>query len=234
MEKAKKKTQICEICQKEFPEDLIVSGYGIRKEVEKLIQQEHPHWSDASYICQRDLNRYRRSYVLNLVNEERGKIEQLTQEVINSIEKRDILTENPSAIEEKLSIGDKISDKMARFGGSWAFIISFVGILVVWIAFNTIVAAQKIFDPYPFILLNLILSCIAAIQAPIIMMSQNRQEQKDRLRSENEYQINLKAEIEIRMLHEKMDHLLMDQWVRLMKTQEIQLDMLEEIRKEVD
>jgi len=104
-------------------------------------------------------------------------------------------------------------------------------ILVVWIIVNSVVLLSKTFDPYPFILLNLILSCIAAIQAPIIMMSQNRQEAKDRIRSENDYKVNLKAEIEIRTLHEKIDHLLLDQWSRMMQIQQVQLDMLEEIQK---
>lgn len=96
---------------------------------------------------------------------------------------------------------------------------------------NTVIMINRPADPYPFILLNLILSCLAAVQAPIIMMSQNRQEAKDRLRSQNDYQVNLKAELEIRHLHEKLDHLLMHQWDRLAKIQEIQLDLLTELNK---
>jgi uncharacterized membrane protein len=105
---------------------------------------------------------------------------------------------------------------------------------MVWIVMNSLLLLYKPFDPYPFILLNLILSCLAAIQAPIIMMSQNRQETKDRHRSENDYKINLKSEIEIRTLHEKVDHLLFDQWSKMIKTQEFQIEILEEIRNKVD
>jgi uncharacterized membrane protein len=101
-------------------------------------------------------------------------------------------------------------------------------VLILWIILNAAVLVQKPFDPYPFILLNLVLSCIAAIQAPVIMMSQNRQEAKDRLRSEYDYRVNLKAELEIRQLHEKMDHLLMTQWQRLLEIQEMQMELIEE------
>ena len=134
-------------------------------------------------------------------------------------------------LDQQWSFGERLADKIATFGGSWAFLICFTLFLVMWILVNTIVMVKQPADPYPFILLNLILSCLAAIQAPIIMMSQNRQEAKDRMRSENDYQVNLKAELEIRHLHEKMDHLLMHQWDRLAKIQEIQLDLLSEMSK---
>jgi uncharacterized membrane protein len=130
---------------------------------------------------------------------------------------------------EILTQGQKISDKVARFGGSWAFIISFFCILFIWILFNTIAPLKAIFDPYPFILMNLILSCIAALQAPIIMMSQNRQEEKDRKRSENDYLINLKAELEIRALHQKIDLLLEEQIKILFESQSQQLELLKSI-----
>ncbi len=107
----------------------------------------------------------------------------------------------------------------------------FATFLAIWIIVNTVVMVTHPADPYPFILLNLILSCIAAIQAPVIMMSQNRQEAKDRLRSQNDYKINLKAELEIQHLNEKLDHLLMHQWNRLAQIQEIQLDLLSEMSK---
>lgn len=116
-----------------------------------------------------------------------------------------------------LTSGQEISDKVARFGGSWAFIISFFTILTIWIIYNTNAPKQGVFDPYPFILMNLILSCIAALQAPIIMMSQNRQEEKDRKRGENDYLINLKAELEVRGLHQKVDLLLQEQIKTLFK-----------------
>ena len=136
--------------------------------------------------------------------------------------------------EETLSQGQKISDKVARFGGSWRFIILFGIILTLWIVFNVVAIGHYQFDPYPFILMNLILSCIAALQAPIIMMSQNRQEEKDRMRSENDYLINLKAEMQIRSLNQKVDLLLEEQIKTLFETQEKQFILLTEIHLKID
>lgn len=135
---------------------------------------------------------------------------------------------------EILSQGQKISDKVARFGGSWKFIILFGFILFFWIIVNTLITMQYKFDPYPFILMNLILSTIAALQAPIIMMSQNRQEEKDRMRNENDYLINLKAEMQIRSLQQKMDLLLEKQIKTLFDTQEKQFNLLKEINLKLD
>lgn len=115
--------------------------------------------------------------------------------------------------------------------GRWRFIIVFAIILVLWIAINSTVLFWKPFDSYPFILLNLMLSCVAAIQAPVILMSQNREQVKNRLRSEYDYRVNLKAELQIWHLHEKIDHLLMNQWQRLLEIQEIQIDLMEELTR---
>ncbi len=134
---------------------------------------------------------------------------------------------NPPA--EILTPGQKISDKVARFGGSWKFIIFFMVILTLWIIYNVVAPMGDNFDPYPFILMNLILSCIAALQAPVIMMSQNRKEEKDRMRSENDYMINLKAEMQIRSLHQKMDLLLEEQIKTLFESQAKQFELLKEI-----
>jgi uncharacterized membrane protein len=127
------------------------------------------------------------------------------------------------------TFSEMLSDKMADFGGSWAFILSFAAVLTIWIVINLQVKTP--FDPFPFILLNLILSCIAAIQAPIIMMSQNRQEHRDRLRAEEDYKVNLKAELEIRALIAKIDQLRQHQWRRLLELQHIQLDLMNELSK---
>ena len=128
-----------------------------------------------------------------------------------------------------LTRGQRISDKVARFGGSWSFIILFGCILFVWILYNSLASTRDDFDPYPFILMNLILSCIAALQAPIIMMSQNRKEEKDRQRAENDYLVNLKAELEVRNLHRKLDLLMEEQITRLAETQAAQLKLLEKL-----
>jgi uncharacterized membrane protein len=132
---------------------------------------------------------------------------------------------------EQLSPGQQISDKVARFGGSWKFIIVFIIILILWIIYNATAIGSKAFDPYPFILMNLILSCIAALQAPIIMMSQNRKEEKDRMRSENDYLINLKAEMGIRSLHQKMDLLLGEQIKKLYDLQAVEIELLKQIQE---
>ncbi|MEN9598849.1 MAG: hypothetical protein RL596_1160 [Bacteroidota bacterium] len=110
--------------------------------------------------------------------------------------------------QQALNFGQQLADKVAAFGGSWTFISSFLTFIIVWIVLNVLLFLNKGFDPYPFILLNLILSCIAAIQAPVIMMSQNRQEEKDRERAKNDYEINLKSEKEIRELQQKIDELM--------------------------
>lgn len=156
----------------------------------------------------------------------------LEQQVVKSLKEQELLSSNINAeFDRKLTFGGRLADRVADYGGSWRFIGIFMGVLLVWIVINSIVLIQKPFDPYPFILLNLVLSCIAAIQAPIILMSQNRQEAKDRLRSEYDYRINLKAELEIRHLHEKIDHLLMNQWHRLLEIQEIQTELMEELAR---
>ena len=153
------------------------------------------------------------------------------QEIVNrAIEEETLITNNLlNPPREILTRGQSISDKVAKFGGSWTFIISFFILLISWILFNTLTPVKDNFDPYPFILMNLILSCIAALQAPIIMMSQNRQEEKDRKRSENDYLINLKAELEIKAINEKIELLIQEQVQTLFESQEVQLKILKKI-----
>ena len=207
-------------------------GGTIREAIAEEIIQDFPAWSSSSYICQTDLGKYRTQYVQSLLKSEKGELTNLDCEVLESLRHHDLITKDIDVeLEQQWTLGERLADKLAAFGGSWSFLICFGIFIVIWIIVNTVVIATRPADPYPFILLNLILSCIAAIQAPVIMMSQNRQEDKDRLRSENDYQINLKAELEIRHLHEKLDHLLSHQWERLAKIQEIQLDLLSEITK---
>ena len=165
-------------------------------------------------------------------NEHLNKLHQIVKETIDSEELIIHNLLNPPV--EAITEGQKISDKVARFGGSWHFIILFMIILTLWIIFNVIALGSLKFDPYPFILMNLILSCIAALQAPVIMMSQNRQEEKDRKRSENDYLINLKAEMQIRSLHQKMDLLLEEQFKTLFDTQAEQITLLNEMNLKLD
>jgi uncharacterized membrane protein len=170
--------------------------------------------------------------VESLIEDEVGELSHLESEVVNSIAANKLISDNIEVeLDKKLTFGQRLSDRIADFGGSWTFIIFFFTALFIWIAINIFLLTSKPFDPYPFILLNLILSCLASIQAPIIMMSQNRKESRDRLRSENDYKINLKAELEIRVIHEKLDHLVAHQNQKMLEIQEIQADFLEDIMK---
>jgi uncharacterized membrane protein len=176
-----------------------------------------------------ELNQFRNKYIESSLRNDVGTLSQLEKEVIEALHKNETIANDvDQAVEEKLTYGQRLADLIAEFGGSWTFIISFFMVLFAWIGIN-LYLFTKPFDPYPFILLNLILSCLAALQAPVIMMSQNRQEEKDRERSKHDYQVNLKAELEIRMLHEKMDHLILNQQQRLFEIQQIQVEMLKEI-----
>ncbi len=175
------------------------------------------------------------SEIEKLLSDEDAHICKLHDIVKESIKSEELLEKdllNPP--NEVLTRGQSISDKVARFGGSWNFIILFIIILTVWIIYNMAMPDKDHFDPYPFILMNLILSCIAALQAPVIMMSQNRKEEKDRMRSENDYLINLKAELQIRSLHQKVDLLLEDQIKTLFETQAKQFALLNEIKEKLD
>lgn len=149
--------------------------------------------------------------------------------VVSSLQNKTLLSDNPDDDDSGATFGQRIADKVASFGGSWTFIIIFVSFLLLWIAVNVFAFANKGYDPYPFILLNLLLSCIAALQAPVIMMSQNRQGEKDREKAQNDYMINLKSELEIRMLHEKIDHLILHQEQSLIEIQRVQIDIMNDI-----
>ena len=220
----------CAVCGKDFPERNVVSGEAIRKEIADEIVKAVPTWSPQSCICRPDLARVRGRYVHSLLESERGELTSLEHEVVRSLQEHELLSTNiDAAFEQRWSLGERLADRIAAFGGSWFFLILFAVFLLLWVALNSVVFLWRPVDPYPFIFLNLILSCLAAVQAPVIMMSQNRQEAKDRIRSEHDYQINLKAELEIRHLHEKMDHLLSHQWERLVKIQELQLEVLADL-----
>ena len=231
MRKTKQGTVVCRICGQEKRRAEVIRAESVRDAIAQTILKSVPDWSPEGYICKFDLNAFRSKYVHELLESEKGELTDLEKEVVRSLKEHEILTENISfTFKENLSFGERLADRIALFGGSWRFILIFAGLFLGWIAFNSVhfLLARPV-DPYPYILLNLILSCLAAIQAPIIMMSQNRQEAKDRIQSEHDYRINLKAELEIRHLHEKVDHLLMNQWQKLMDIQELQMDLIEEM-----
>ena len=223
---------ICSVCGKAFAMSNLTPGRFVRPLMFDRILAEHPGWNADAYICHDDLNHYRSLYVQNVLEQERGELSTLEREVVESLRQHDVLTQNLNdEADETMTFGQRLADRVASFGGSWPFILMFAGVLIVWITINSVSLFSKPFDPFPFIMLNLVLSCLAAIQAPIIMMSQNRQNEKDRLKADNDYRVNLKAELEIRHLHSKIDLLLTHQWQRLLEIQQVQTDLLEEIGK---
>jgi uncharacterized membrane protein len=211
------------------PDDGLPSDL-VRDSVADLIRHDHPEWQPGGMVCADDLHRYRMELVEDMLAAERGELSELDAEVMAALKQQELLTADVNReFDERVTAGQWVADRVARFGGSWAFILGFGAVLAVWIIVNSTALLAGHFDPYPYILLNLVLSCLAAIQAPVIMMSQNRQEAKDRLRSEHEYRVNLKAELEVRLLGARFDLLLGRQWRNLMEIQQVQMDLLEEI-----
>lgn len=230
MNKEKTHFRHCQICHQDKPEDKVLPASLVQRDILKLIQEEHADWDPKEYICFTCLNHYRAEYVKKLMEDDLGELDAIEQEVVESLQDNSLLSENLNEEYEKsLTLGDRIADKVAAFGGSWNFIIWAMVVLAAWIVLNSLALLSKPFDPYPYILLNLGLSMLAALQAPIIMMSQNRQESRDRMRAENDYQVNLKAEMEVRGLSEKIDQLLHNDMRRFMEVQQIQMEMLNEI-----
>jgi uncharacterized membrane protein len=224
------KTVVCQVCKKKKSLNEVIPAALVRDPIVEIIRSKYPTWSADGFICLDDLNSFKTEYVHSILETDKGEITALEEQVMKSLSEEEVLSRDiNNEFAGQLTVGGRMADKLADFGGSWRFISIFAAALLVWIAINSIIIMIKPFDPYPFILLNLVLSCLAAIQAPIIMMSQNRQEAKDRLRSQNDYMVNLKAELEIRHLHEKMDHLLRHQWQRLLEIQEIQTDLMERL-----
>jgi uncharacterized membrane protein len=163
----------------------------------RYILEKHPHLTKEMFIEIDELNKLRKEYIEEIIKSEIGELDYIDKEVLKAFSTNKLLSENiEDTIDEEYTISQKLADHIAEFGGSWTFIISFFLFIFIWILINLFVFMNKGYDPYPFILLNLILSCLASIQAPIIMMSQNRKEEKDRKRSEYDYKVNLKAELE--------------------------------------
>lgn len=226
---------ICFISHRVVDQVHAIQGITMRDTILAFIRETYPDFTVDDYISRGEMDKIRRAYLLHLVSLQNEDITQVEKQVVDAITNNKILSEDVEPIiESQLTLGQRAADKIAEFGGSWRFIISFFIILLIWIVTNVWFLGRTPFDPYPFILLNLILSCLAAIQAPIIMMSQNRVEQKDRLRSENDYKINLKAELEIKLLHEKLDHLTIVQNKHLIEVQQMQIDYLEDILAELN
>ena len=223
-------TATCYISKKKFPVAELYEGHFLKKEILDLVKEDFPDFNETHYISVGSLNEYRKKYMATLLRQENAEISEMEQQVIGSIAKNELLSKDlEEELSKDLTQGQRVADRIATFGGSWTFIGFFFLFLLLWMAINVFLLIKKSFDPYPFILLNLILSCLAAIQAPVIMMSQNRKEEKDRKRSQNDYKINLKAELEIKLLNEKIDHMLIHQNQRLLEIQQLQTDYLDDI-----
>ncbi len=228
-----KQTFISDISKNEFPVTEKVSAKIIRKPILEIIKSEYPNFDESQYISISELNLYREKYISNYLSAELGELNDFEKSVKKSLNDNDLIVSKLEDEPNDFTFGQKVADKVASFGGSWKFIILFGIFILLWILANIYLLLNKGFDPYPFILLNLILSCLAALQAPVIMMSQNRQEEKDRERAKKDYMINLKSELEIRMLHEKLDHLIMHQQQELIEIQKVQIEMMSDILKEI-
>ncbi|UXI66470.1 DUF1003 domain-containing protein [Tahibacter amnicola] len=184
----------CVVCGERVMPDQSWPLSSLRPALRLYLHQSHPSYRTSGRICERDLDQLRQAYIRDSVARERHGSSHAGHDI--------------QAGPEHVTFGERLSDRIAAFGGSWTFLASFGGTLVAWICINSLLPAGSVFDPFPFILLNLALSCLAAIQAPIILMSQNRSAARDRERAEHDYRVNLKAELEIRHLHEKIDHVL--------------------------
>ena len=224
-----------DLSNKKFPVSERISGKSIRNSVFDLILKDYPNFTHDMYLSDTELNTYREKYVESFLTKQIGQLTKLEKTVLDSLKEKTTLSDKLDGEEpQAMTYGQRIADKVADFGGSWTFIISFAVFLLVWICINIYWLGNKGFDPYPFILLNLILSSLAAIQAPVIMMSQNRQEDKDRERGKKDYMINLKSELEVRMLHEKIDHLIINQQEEVLEIHKVQIDLMNDILKRIE
>jgi uncharacterized membrane protein len=221
---------VCALTGVELPLAELVPLYTLSPGFAASIRAAHPDLAADALLSKGEVARLRDRHIRDLLAAEHGELNTLEADVAASIANADTISSDVAAeFAEHRSLGERLSDGLAAFGGSWTFISIFSVVMAGWMLANALLARDA-FDPYPYILLNLVLSCLAAIQAPIIMMSQKRQETKDRLRSESDYRVNLKAELEIRYLHEKLDHLLLHQWQRLAEIQEMQIEFIAEQR----
>jgi len=218
------------VCGKGAPQVRLVAAHSLGPDLADLIRELHPdRWDPNGAVCMPELNRWRVQYALRRLGKERGELTEVETEIARKASAHELVAQHIGDVfQRQATRGQRVADRVAAVGGSWLFVGSFMGFLALWMALN-IWLGRGSFDPYPYILLNLVLSCLAAIQAPVIMMSQNRTTERDRAQAEEDFRVNLKAEMEVASLHEKLDHLLHDQWERLIELQELQLDILAEI-----
>jgi uncharacterized membrane protein len=223
----------CCLCRKTLRRSEVLPNVVVRPQVAAHVARRYPdRWTPHGHVCRTCLNRERLDYVTARLTEEKGALSDVEQEVAKKAGLHHTIARDIDAqFQASITVGQHAADTVARVGGSWAFVSWFVVFLLAWMLANTFLLHQRAFDPYPYILLNLVLSCLAALQALIITMSQNRQSERDRLESNHDYETDLKAEIEIASLHDKVDHLLHAQWERMVELQQMQIDLLTELAK---
>lgn len=225
----------CSITGREVDEKEGIFWTDLRPALQDFFKTIGPELGDSSFISFNALNVTLRAYIAKLTEEEIKARKELLEGQREKYETDKRLQPiNPDLDEEQFTFGERLADKIAEFGGSWRFIIFFFLVLVGWITLNVLILKARPFDPYPFILLNLILSCLAALQAPIIMMSQNRIEARDRVRNEYDFKVDMKAEKEIRFLHEKIDHILLHQHQSISELFQLHLDLMQQVQQRAD
>jgi uncharacterized membrane protein len=201
---------------------------AFREPIARALAARAGHALDAdAVVCRPCASAAQQAYLSARLEAERGELSALEQDITRkAAEHAAVAVHIDELFAQKTSRGQRVADTVARVGGSWAFVLSFMGVLLMWMAINTWALGRSAFDPYPYILLNLVLSCVAALQAPIIMMSQNRTSKRDRMQADQDFRVNLKAELEVASLHDKLDHLLHTRWENLLEVQEEQIDLL--------
>src|SRR5262245_25683075 len=219
----------CSLCGTVVEGRTLASPQKLENRILDLIKKDRPEWEAKRGICANCLEQYRAKKFIDYLEAEYRKLSEIEQSVVSKITRRGRVSRVVhQEFDASMTVGERVADKVAQFGGSWAFIGLFGGILIAWMMVNSWVLLHP-FDRYPFILLNLVLSTLAALQAPVIMMSQNRQAAKDRMHAQQDYEINLMAEIEIRDLHDKLDSLRFKQWHELWHIQKRQIELLEHL-----
>ena len=221
----------CALCGKAHARGELLHARGIRPGVASYLAEHHgDRWKPDALVCRECLNKERLEHLLGRLAEDRGELSAIESDVARkAVDHMAVAEHIDEDFRRSATFGQRLADAVARIGGSWPFVVGFVLVLLAWTGVNTWLLRGHAFDPYPYILLNLVLSCIAALQAPIIMMSQNRSSEHDRRRAEQDFRVNLKAELEIASLHDKVDHLLHAQWEHLVEMQAVQIDLLTQI-----
>jgi len=227
-------TFISDLSKNEFSINEKVAANTIHAPILNAIQSDHPDFKHSDVCSLTELNVYRQKYIADYLAKEVGELSVLESTVLDALKNKNLITERVSEEDAPLTLGQRMADRIATFGGSWKFIFAFGTFILIWILVNLFWLRNRAFDPFPFILLNLLLSCLAALQAPFIMMSQNRQEEKDRERAKKDYMINLKSELEIRILHEKIDHLMIHQQHELIQIQKVEIEMMQDILERIN